>query len=125
MREFLRGWRQKAGCVTLLMAMAVSGLWMRSWTTSDYFRFQIGDRQHRLSSTKDSGLAWESWDAANPWNEEVVIDRMGDDSIVRYRTITREFPRVKESPHLLVVVILLGISACLIFWIPRKQPGHA
>lgn len=125
MREFLRGWQRKAGCLTLLMALAVTGLWMRSWTTSDYFRFQIGDRQHRLSSTKDYGLAWESWNVANPWNEEVVIDRMGDDSIVRYRKITHEVPIAKESPHLLVVVILLMISACLIFWKPRKQSGHA
>ena len=125
MREFLRDWRHQAGLVTLVMALAVTGLWIRSWTTVDQLQFQIGDRQHRLSSTKDYGLAWESWNAANPWNEEVVIDRMGDDSIVRYRTITREFPRVKESPHLLVVVILLAISACLIFWKPRKQPGHA
>jgi hypothetical protein len=31
MGEFLRGWRRKVGCVTLLLACAVVGMWVRSY----------------------------------------------------------------------------------------------
>ena len=35
MREFFMGWRRKAGVVTLMMACAACGLWLRSKTFSD------------------------------------------------------------------------------------------
>jgi hypothetical protein len=102
MRDFFGGWRRKAGVVTLVMACAVMWLWWRSWTTADYFRFKIGDRQHRISSTNEDGLAWESWNSLKPWNEEIV-------------------PLVKQRPHLMVAFPLLGISVYLILWKPRKR----
>lgn len=30
MREFLKGWRRKAGCVTLVVALGLMTVWMRS-----------------------------------------------------------------------------------------------
>ncbi|HEY4261698.1 MAG TPA: hypothetical protein VGM98_16120 [Schlesneria sp.] len=119
MKAVFHNWHRKAGVVTLLITLAVTGLWWRSWTTADYFRFRIGDRQHRLSSTKEYGLAWESWNSAKPWSNEFVVDRSRDDSVVHYRHIVHEVPLVKESPHLLVVLPLLTISACLLLWKPR------
>jgi len=30
MREFLRGWKRKAGCATLVTSLVLMGIWMRS-----------------------------------------------------------------------------------------------
>ncbi len=35
MSTFFHGWRRKAGCTTLVMALAVTGLWARSFAKSD------------------------------------------------------------------------------------------
>jgi hypothetical protein len=37
MRNFFHGWRRKAGVVTLLMALVVSGGWIRSFLVCDSF----------------------------------------------------------------------------------------
>lgn len=39
MRDFFRGWRRKIGCVTLVMACMLMGLWMRSDTTMDQLSY--------------------------------------------------------------------------------------
>jgi hypothetical protein len=33
MWEFFRGWRRKAGCVTLVMACAIAAIWVKSFTS--------------------------------------------------------------------------------------------
>jgi len=38
MREFFKGWRRTAGCVTLVMALAFLGGWVRSFHVVDTFR---------------------------------------------------------------------------------------
>lgn len=35
MREFYRSWKRKAGCVTLVVALVSTGVWVRSRTTVD------------------------------------------------------------------------------------------
>jgi hypothetical protein len=37
MREIFHGWRRKLGCITLLLALALTGLWIRSRSTLDEF----------------------------------------------------------------------------------------
>jgi len=34
MGEFFKGWRRKIGCVTLVLACAILGMWLRSFTTT-------------------------------------------------------------------------------------------
>ena len=36
MGEFFQGWRRKTGCVTLVIALTFTALWVRSMTTLDY-----------------------------------------------------------------------------------------
>jgi hypothetical protein len=60
--EFFKAWRQKAGCVTLVMACSFMGIWVRARTvrdwisvprgTAEYF-FQIDDRGISLSKNKN------------------------------------------------------------------------
>ena len=35
MKEFFRGWRRRAGCITLMMALTIVALWMRGQFVSD------------------------------------------------------------------------------------------
>lgn len=35
MRELFRGWRRKVGCMTLVMALVLAGIWVRSFNTFD------------------------------------------------------------------------------------------
>lgn len=37
MKEFLHGWRRKVGCISLVMACVLSGLWLRSRIFYDSF----------------------------------------------------------------------------------------
>ncbi len=41
MREFFRGWRRKVGCVTLVMACGLMGLWIRSGLMAEEFETPI------------------------------------------------------------------------------------
>lgn len=58
MREFFRGWRRKAGCVTLLMACAVLGLWMRGRIYSDLIEFRVASRTAIRVTHDGRSLCW-------------------------------------------------------------------
>ena len=59
MREFFHGWRRKAGCITLVIACAFMGMWLRANQICDYYLFGSGhDREsHSIVSTA-AGLYW-------------------------------------------------------------------
>lgn len=61
MREFLHSWNRRAGCVTLVMALVVTGTWVRSLCCYDHVDFAIGDRQHIIYSLNGT-ISWWSWD---------------------------------------------------------------
>ncbi|MDB5344825.1 MAG: hypothetical protein JWP89_3202 [Schlesneria sp.] len=44
MKAFFRGWRRKAGIITLLMACASSSVWLRSFVTTDWLTVPGGKR---------------------------------------------------------------------------------
>ena len=56
MSGFFHGWRQMAGCVLLLMAIALMGMWMRSRINVQGIWF--GVRGWRLSITSHAGISW-------------------------------------------------------------------
>jgi len=83
MREFFHGWRRKAGCVTLVMAISLMAGWMRSlyphvpspvpgqfvfdeqgWEIGYSFH-RVGHAVHRFS-LKDSCMTWERIQADAP-----------------------------------------------------------
>lgn len=57
MLSFFRGWRRKLGVVTLLMACAFAGGWVRSTRFYDDVSFQRGSRTTDLISCRD-GVIW-------------------------------------------------------------------
>ena len=85
MREFFRGWRRKAGLVTLTMACVLTVAWMRSYVIHDAVLIpaqggHAGIESHggsltwfRWSDSKPSlSIEWISQDAAiesDPWDQ--------------------------------------------------------
>ena len=60
MCEFFRGWRRKTGCVTLFLALAFTGGWVRSLRNCDTIDASVFQRTYELRS--DCGyLCWSGW----------------------------------------------------------------
>ncbi len=60
MREFLHGWRRKAGCVTLVMALVLTAGWFRSWGVIDAIEFAKWD-DGGLEFGSDCGSLFLRW----------------------------------------------------------------
>jgi len=56
MRAFFSGWRRKIGCVTLLMALAFMGGWVRSLSDTDVFEAPIGESRLGILISTDGSL---------------------------------------------------------------------
>ncbi|HEY4258843.1 MAG TPA: hypothetical protein VGM98_01730 [Schlesneria sp.] len=65
MREFFRGWRRKAGCVTLVVAMALTGIWITSRNRVWGHRWYT---KHSLLSilVREWGFDCQIWDMPDP-----------------------------------------------------------
>lgn len=136
MREFFKGWRRKAGCVALLMAVILNAGWIRNRVVGDCFWFTIGSRQHSILSLGDD-LWWSSWSMAerdapttqwklqpvNP-NPEVFGRQIA--------SIERDFRNLESTKerrfggwrvhYWAIVVPMTILSALLILWKPRSKP---
>ena len=57
MREFFCGWRRKAGCIALVMALALMAGWIRSYTLADWISW--ADNQHYVVALSKHGeISW-------------------------------------------------------------------
>ncbi|MDB5348549.1 MAG: hypothetical protein JWP89_6926 [Schlesneria sp.] len=59
MREFFRGWRQKVGCVTMVVACFVLGLWMRSLRIRDVIDFPNGPGSCLRLVSENGRFSWD------------------------------------------------------------------
>jgi hypothetical protein len=57
MNTIFRSWKRKAGCVTLGLAVALTGSWMRSQFAPDILCWSIGRRTEVIISS-DGNLSW-------------------------------------------------------------------
>src|SRR4051812_38779047 len=86
MREFFRGWRRKAGCVTLVMAFACFGGWIRNQTTLDVVGWDPELLQFSMSDCAficwDEGgvVAGQEWEWPEYFSEKYTNDRTGFES---------------------------------------------
>ncbi len=91
MREFFRGWRRKAGVMTLVMATVFLGAWVRNVVVTDQFELVIGDSTNYFTSTEgyfrwtrhaqiivgDPSVMWYSVPHGSPWqplDEQAAIE---------------------------------------------------
>ena len=55
MHDFFRGWRRKVGCVTLVMACVVAGLWVRSQFYRDFVGLRLPGQHRDYAAVYRSG----------------------------------------------------------------------
>ncbi len=144
MGGFFHGWRRKAGCAFLVIAIPLASAWMRSASTDDAVRFTVFGRRHLIRSERN-GLSWCGWDekdddfrmpnwASQPhWQPEDLKIAPG----VLSGSFLRGFPHPdylfgilfeRESrrgcewkiAHWILVWPLTLLSAYLILWKPRQ-----
>ena len=110
MREFFRGWRRKAGCVTLVMAVALACLWVRGVVAPKSVKFQVGHRIHCLT-TINGRLIWES------------ADKVHGMSLLEEESNLTVLPNERRGIIQLRTTILpmTLLSAYLILWKPRPK----
>ncbi len=65
MGECFKGWRRKIGCVTLVMACLLLGVWIRGFAIEDVFRLGKGQGittqgkvLHTFSTSSRNGFVW-------------------------------------------------------------------
>jgi hypothetical protein len=59
MREFFRGWRRKAGVFTLVLACAVTALWVRSLSCCDHIHWVSGIDEVQIIESTSGLIQWE------------------------------------------------------------------
>ena len=59
MGEFFKGWRRKAGLVTLAMALVLTGAWIRTYAIKDVITIPLTPSIHYVISSR-AGVMWRS-----------------------------------------------------------------
>jgi hypothetical protein len=116
MHTFFHGWRRKTGCVVLVVAIALTGCYVRSLRTVDAFAVVVANRQQLIFSTHGQ-IVWLTWSPEMPqlptnWSS-YDIDFEDDD--------TAPDDSDWSVSHWLVIAPLTLLSAYLILWKPRKR----
>lgn len=130
MREFFHGWRRKVGCVTLLVACAWMGVWIRTYCVLEQMYFQFGARQQGLW-TFDGHIYWLGWKRpagqSQVWSYDAEYQPVVtlDDVESNLRSLGNgstfpEFVFWTFYPSMFVIPLIL-LSAYLLLWKPRKN----
>ena len=70
MRDVFKTWRREIGVVTLFMACAFAGGWIRSLATFDVINCPLGNKNAiAIASWKDAFAIRIGWDNDDPWEE--------------------------------------------------------
>ena len=59
MREFFRGWRRKCGVVTLVMALGIMALWVRSFRFVEGFEYDCTGNERCSVTSTEGEIQWE------------------------------------------------------------------
>lgn len=150
MREFFHGWRRKTGCVTLVMACAAMGMWIRSRVVGDSLTIPANHSVIGLSSLRER-VIWQrlwysdgidlaaqktfrhhSWKLTSPESDPREIDYDWHIEFLGFNFYSGTIKPDSLSSHLwsipygAITIPLTMLSAYLILWKPgRKEQPHA
>jgi hypothetical protein len=82
MREFFRGWRRKAGCVTLMLACVFTTCWVRSLTKWDEINLDrgLGRMDEMESHAGEIRLVrWRGWVSRRKWTWQTTSHNQGSE----------------------------------------------
>lgn len=126
MKDFFHGWRRKAGVVTLGLACAVMGMWVRSLRSFDAAYFMMEGRQHAVYSVNAS-LNWSAW----KHERDMELNKLASQAMPAYDWwIVAAMPGGEYDynehgrwsiPNLSIVLPLTLLSAYLLLWKPRTR----
>ena len=133
MREFLRGWKRKIGCITLMMACVFAAGWIRSSHTAD--ELWIGALGRQWCFISEMGyIHWHSYfvppryigDSVSSVPVSTAADRASFDRFWSNRlhnlAITTRYFIQGTVPYWSVVIPLTALSTFLLLSKPRKSP---
>ena len=128
MHEFFKGWRRKAGCIALVMACAVSGVWIRSFVICDRLWLNMPERSKLVYSVGGS----IGCQARNYHHEWPIVSwdqlKFAEAGQVLRESDTTEFWRSDGESwmitHWILLLPLTLLSAYLILWNPRKEASR-
>jgi len=126
MGDFFHGWRRKAGCVTLVMAMIFASGWTRSLSAIDTFRIST-IRYDTFICFSTSGEIWCKRMPSNygppaiRWYSEERLDYRIE-SLKSYYGIK---PNDSGIPYWSIVVPFILLSAYLLLWPDKRRERKA
>ena len=145
MGEFFKGWRRKAGLVTLAMALAFMMLWFRSYLIKDFVEAGASDNSHQFVTTDGGDIVWARYRSdlliGQPvqWSWKSVAYRRRPFTLpegwqisaqrtilgAEFMTMQRETTTIssRRVPYWTLVLPLTLLSAWLILIKPRKAKG--
>ena len=147
MDEFFKGWRRKVGCVALVMACVLMGMWVRSQERFDLLTISAGSTSREVVRSYKGRLYWFSYFDCDPdyfdgwrsgWQSEYEPeDGHFDDWVISVTGVTwsalwgfefahHEHERVnykisvRSAPYSHFILPPTLLSAYLLLWKPRK-----
>lgn len=127
MGDFFKGWRRRAGCATLLLAIGLTSLWVRSVFYLDQLVFNFQARTHIVGSCRTS-VYWMSldekcsgmrWDVI-PVDVELSLPRLLDAAVAEQKEAGMN-PAVSYAFYWCFVMPLTVLSAYLILWPQQRR----
>lgn len=114
MNNFFRGWRRKLGCLLLLLALQIVGLWIRSYWVRDSI---------------EVGRVWAgSCDGYISWHCNPITGMWIPGAYIRYHSYIEDpdNPSIflhfgTPTPYWLIFLPLMFFSALLIVRVPQKS----
>ena len=128
MREFFHGWRRKAGCVTLVVALLLMAGWLRSRNISDRIVIRRYGHVTEYLVSQQSGFGW---------SKEIYWNLIGAEMLTEvpyrewlgFRYGMKLLPdnlvakvNVRIIPYWSLTIPLTLLSAYLLLWKPRPKP---
>jgi hypothetical protein len=148
MRDFFYGWRRKAGVVTLVMACALTGAWLRSETEFHCFTLPANSWAHVTLVSERGSVRLVKMDAVHSLSSARwwygTLPEIADPSdylegggievdwrwdlggfTIAYYHVTEQ-PEIGHTaecklPYWSIVLCVTLLSAYLILWKPRKR----
>lgn len=114
MKEFLHGWRRKAGIVALAIACVFATGWVRSYVADDHVWLYIPYLQSAMLS-QEGRISWEV-EVSNRKTFDLSYGMTSRADSLRFVALKH------EMPYLLIVIPPTLLSAYLILWKPRPRP---
>lgn len=132
--QFFHGWPRKAGCIVLLIAMALMGCWVRSRVVRDWLTITFRGEVHDVISF-NGRIHW--WASAINLNKRTSIERtcVFNETQIRQHMLTMRVWRawMEQSqgrewiiPYWSIVLLATMVSGSLLFWkpFPVRRPGR-